>query len=54
MKFVKFSDLVLEDSKNGSIRVAGLQLGDKWICKKVGLGLFLIGLQGSLENGLEA
>ena len=54
MKFVKFSDLVLEESKDGGSRVTGFQLGDKGMCEKVGLGLFLIGLQGSAENRLEA
>jgi hypothetical protein len=54
VNFVKFSDLVLEEGKDGGGRVAGLQLGGKRMCEKVGLGLLLIGLQGSLENGLEA
>jgi hypothetical protein len=51
--FVKFSDLVLEEGKYGGSRVAGLQLGGKRVCEKVGLGLLLIGLQGSPEYGLE-
>ena len=54
MNFVKFSDLVLEESKDGGIRVTGLQLAGEWMCDKVGLCLLLIGLQGSVENGLEA
>jgi hypothetical protein len=44
VKFVKFSDLVLEESKDGGSRVAGLQLGGKRMCEKVSLGLLLIGL----------
>ena len=54
MGFIKFSDLVLEDSKNGGSRVAGLQLGGKGMGEKVTLGLLSVGFQGSLENGLEA
>ena len=53
MKFVKFSDLVLKESKDGGIRVTGLQLGGKGMCEKVGLCLLLVGLQGGLENRLE-
>jgi hypothetical protein len=54
VNFVKFSDLALEESKDSGSGVAGLQLGGKRMCEKVGVGLLLIGLQSSLENGLEA
>jgi len=52
--FVKFSDLVLKESKDGGSGVAGLQLGGKRMCEKVFLGLLSVGFQGRLENGLEA
>ena len=54
VKFVKLSDLVFEENNDGGSRVAGLQLGGKRMCEKVGLGLLLIGLQCSVKNGLEA
>ena len=54
VKFVKFSDLVLEESEDSGSRATGLQLGGKGMCEKVGLCLPLIGLQGSPEHGLEA
>ena len=54
MGFVKFSDLVLEDSNDGGSRVAGFQLGGKGMREKVLIGLLSVGFQGSLKNGLEA
>ena len=52
--FVKFSDLVLEESNDGCSRVAGFQLGGKRMGEKVILGPLSVGFQGSLKNGLEA
>jgi hypothetical protein len=52
--FVKFSDLVLEESNDGGSGVAGFQLGSKGMCEKVFLGLLSVGFQDSLENDLEA
>jgi hypothetical protein len=52
--FVKFSDLVLEESNDGGSRVAGFQLGGKRMGEKVILGLLSVEFQGSLKNGLEA
>ena len=54
MGFVKFSDLVLEESKDCGSRIAGLQLGGKGMFEKVFLGLLSVGFQGGLEDGLEA
>ena len=54
VRFVKFSNLILKDGENGGSRVAILQLGGKWMSEKVLLSLLLVGLQGRLENSLEA
>ncbi len=51
---VEFSNLILKHGKDGASRVACLQLGGKWMCDKVFLGLLFIRFQGSIENGLEA
>ena len=54
MRFVEFSNLILKDGDDGGSGVAVLQLGGKRMCEKVLLGLLLVGLQGCLEDGLEA
>ena len=48
-RVVKLLNLVL---RHGS-SVARLQLGGKRMFEKVFLGLYLVGFQGSIENGLE-
>ena len=53
MRFIKFSDLVLEESKDGGSRIAGLQLGGKEMCEKIFFGLLSVRFQGRLEDGLE-
>jgi hypothetical protein len=52
-RFVKFSNLILNDSKDGGSRAAGLQLGGKRMFEKVFLGLLSVGLQCRLEDSLE-
>ena len=54
VRFIKLSNLILKDGENGGSRVAVLQLGGEWMGEKVLLGLLLVGLQGRLENSLEA
>ena len=53
-RFVKFSNLILKNDEDSGGRVANVQLGGKWMRKKVRLGLFLVGFQGGLEDSLEA
>ena len=54
VRFVEFSNLILKDGDDGGSGVAVLQLGSKRMCEQVVLGLLLVGLQGGLEDGLEA
>jgi len=43
-------NLLMSDSENGGERVAVLELGDKWMGKKIVLCAFFVGLQGIIEN----
>jgi hypothetical protein len=43
----------LKDSENGVGRVAGLELGGKWMGKKITLGAFFIRFQGIIDDELE-
>jgi hypothetical protein len=43
-------DLLIHDSEDGCERVAVLELGDKWMGKKIILCAFFVGLQGIVEN----
>ena len=45
--------LLMSDGENGVERVAVLELGDKWMGKKIALCAFFVGLQGIVENQLE-
>ena len=54
VRFVKLTNLILKDDDYGGSRVASLQLGGKRMGEKILLGLLLVGLYGSLEDGLEA
>ena len=54
MRFVEFSNLIIKYGGDGGSRVTVLQLGGKWMGKKVVLGLLLVGLEGSSEDILEA
>ena len=54
VSFVEFTNLILEDGDYGVSRVAVLQLEGKRMGEEVILGLLLVGLQGSLEDILEA
>jgi hypothetical protein len=47
---VEFLDLLMNNSENGARRVAVLELGDKWMGKKIALCAFFVGLQGIIEN----
>jgi hypothetical protein len=42
--------LLIHDGENGGERVAVLELGDKWMGKKIALCAFFVGLQGIIEN----
>ena len=52
-RLFKLLDLVLKDSQNGGRRVAGVQLDGKWMREKVVFRIFLVRLQGSVEDGLK-
>ena len=54
VRCVKFSNLILKDCEYGGSRVTVLQLGGKLVGEEVLLGLFLVGLQGGLEDCFEA
>ena len=54
MRFVEFPNLIIKDGEDGGSRVTVLQLGGKWMGKKVVLGLLLVGLEGCSEDILEA
>jgi hypothetical protein len=47
---VEFLDLLMNDSENGAGRPAVLELGDKWMSKKIVLCASFVGLQGIIEN----
>ena len=53
-RFVQDLNLILKDSNDSSSGVAGLQLGHKRMSDKVCLGLLFVGLEGRLEESLEA
>jgi hypothetical protein len=43
-------DLLMNYGENVTWRVARLELGCKWMCKKIGLCAFFILLQGIIED----
>jgi hypothetical protein len=43
-------DLLMNDGENGGEKVAVLELGDKWMSKKITLCAFFVGLQGIIED----
>ena len=47
---MEFFDLLMNDGENGALGVAVLELGDKWMGKKVPLCASFVGLQGIVEN----
>jgi hypothetical protein len=53
LRSIELLDLLLKNSKNAAGRVAGLELGGKWVGDKVLLGASLICFQGVIENQLE-
>ncbi len=52
-RLFKFLHLVLKHGENGGRRVAAVQSSGKWMGEKVFISLFLVRLQGSVEDGLE-
>jgi hypothetical protein len=50
---MKFLDLLMNENENGAERVAVLELGDKWMRKKIALCVSFVGIQGIIENELE-
>jgi hypothetical protein len=47
---MEFLDLLVRDIEKSAESVAVLELGDKWMGKKVILGTFFVGVQGIVEN----
>jgi len=45
--------LLLKHDENGAGRLAGLELGCKWMGEKVVLGLLFVGFQGIIENEMK-
>jgi hypothetical protein len=43
-------DLLMNEGKNGVRRVAVLELGGKWMRKKIALCAPFVGLQSNVEN----
>ena len=43
-------ELLMNDGENVVGRMARLELGDKWVCKKVPPRAFFVFLQGIIEN----
>ena len=43
-------ELLMNDGENVIGGIARLELGDKWVCKKVPLGPFFVFLQGIIKN----
>lgn len=54
VSLVEYPNLILKHSKDSASGVARLQLGGKWMCNEVFLGLAFVRFQGSIENSLEA
>jgi hypothetical protein len=42
-------NLLLKDSKNGSGRLAGLELRGEWMCTKILLCMLFVGVQGVID-----
>jgi hypothetical protein len=47
---MKSLELLMNDGENGAGRIARLELGRKWMCKKIVLGAFFVPLQGIIED----
>jgi hypothetical protein len=43
----------MNKGENGARGGTVLELNDKWMCEEMVLGMFLVGLQGIVENQLE-
>ena len=43
-------DLLMNEGENCAGRGTGLELDDKWMCKKIVLGTLFVGIQGIVEN----
>jgi hypothetical protein len=43
-------DFLIHDCENGAGRVAVLELGEKWMGKKIAPCAFFVGLQGIIKN----
>ena len=54
VRLVEFSNMILKDCEYGGSRVTFLQLWGKRMGEEVFLGLFLVRLQGGLEDCFEA
>jgi hypothetical protein len=47
---MEWLELLMNYGENGAGRVARLELGGKWMCKKIGLCAFFILFQGVIKN----
>jgi hypothetical protein len=47
---MEFLDLLMNDGEDGADRVAVLELGDKWMRKKIAPCASFVGLQSIIEN----
>jgi hypothetical protein len=53
LRSIEILDLLVKHGENGSGRTAGLELGGEWMGKKIFVCLFLVRLQGIIEDQLE-
>jgi hypothetical protein len=53
LRSIELLDLLLKYNENAAWRVAGLELGGKWVGKKVLLGAPFICFQGIIEDWME-
>ena len=45
--------MLLKDGKDGTGRIARLELGSERMCKQIALGVFLVFVQGIIDDKLE-
>ena len=50
---MKTLDLLMDDGENGAGRLAALELGGQWMCKKIAFCVLLIRLEGIIKNQLK-
>lgn len=50
LRLMESLDLLMNEGENGAGRVASLELGGEWVCKKIALCALFVRLQGIIEN----